>query len=237
MASERGGDLKAWWEFRDFRPRCPGRAYGLVCVGMVPDRWEWGTEQMRVLAVGELYDPPRTTFENREAVRLGRELHELNRFWASPDPAEIFAHTSGPADFALIDKSPHLLVLAYRFGDLPWSDSPFQIHRHRVEDRAWPQGGAEEQIAFRTVLVNASTGRIEALRFDALSVDFSNALRVAVAEQLLREPDEAEAERRLSSLYRRYPTPEAMVAEAAIHRCSTAGPALGGSRPLSITYL
>ncbi|KRF37368.1 hypothetical protein [Nocardioides sp. Soil805] len=191
---------------------------------------------MHVLAVGELYDPPLTRFESREAVRLGRNLHELVRFWPDPDPMERAAHQAGPAEFALIDESPHLLVLAYRFGDLPWCDSPFQIHRHREEDRAWPAGGPDGQIAMRTVLVDASTGIVVSLRVDALSLGFSNAVRVAVAEQLLHEPNDDEAQRRLNALYDKYPSSEVMARQGATIACSTPEPTLGGTRDLSISY-
>ena len=193
-------------------------------------------EAMHVLAVGELYDPPHTRFEGREAVRLGRNLHELVRFWPNPDPLECAAHQAGPAEFALIDESPHLLVLAYRFGDLPWCDSPFQIHRHREEDRAWPMGGPDGQLAMRTVLVDASTGVVVSLRVDAWSLAFSNAIRVAVAEQLLHEPRDDEAQERLTALYGKYATPEEMVRERATHTYSTDGPTLGGTRDLTINY-
>src|SRR4051812_8009229 len=98
---------------------------------------------MRSLLVGELFDPTRTSHRVRDQLRLGHTTQELIRFWDNPEPEEVEAHGSGAARFGLIDGSPHVLVLAYQFGDLPWSDAPFQIHRHsRCEPCWWMPGRA-----------------------------------------------------------------------------------------------
>ena len=189
-----------------------------------------------VLAVGELYDPTRTNYPTKELLRLGRTTHELVRCWPGASDEEIAAHDEGSASFALVDESPDLLVLAYQFGDLEWSDSPFQIHRLTSDDLAWPCGGPGEPIMFRTVLLDSSTGRILSLRYDAWPLAFSNAVRVAVAEQLLHEFSDQRARDRLDALYREYPTPAAMVDSRPAATCKTDGPAMGGGASVAVHY-
>ena len=167
-------------------------------------------------------------------MRLGRKVHELVRCWPGATPEEVAAHNDGGAQFALVDEAPDLLVLGYQFGSLDWSDSPFQIHRLTTDDRAWPRGGPDEPLLFRTVLVDSDTGRILSLRYDLWSLKFSNAVRVAVAEQLLHAFSDQAAQDRLDQLHRENPTPEAMVARRAVVRCRTKAPAMGGSSPLSV---
>ena len=187
-----------------------------------------------VLCVGELYDPTRTSYPTKELLRLGRTTPELVRCWPGSSAAEIASHDEGGAQFALIDESPHLLVLAYQFGDLEWSDAPFQLHRLTSDDQAWPSGGPSEPIMFRTVLVDAETGRIQSLRYDLWSQGFSNAVRVAVAEQMLHDFADHSAQQRLDALYREYATPEEMVRGRAAVTCTTDGPVLGGYMPVAV---
>jgi hypothetical protein len=189
-----------------------------------------------VLAVGELYDPNRTSFPTTEQVRLGRSTAELVRFWSNPSAEEIASHDRGAAHFAMVDESPALLILAYKYGDLDWCDVPYQAHRLTTDNPTWPQGGPAEQIAFRTVLVDADTGVIRSLRYDVWSVEFSNAVRVAVAEQLIHDLDEGDAETRLNAVYAASPTSELMVQTRAVATCSTDGPSMGGDAPFAVHF-
>lgn len=181
------------------------------------------------LVVGGSYDPSRTGTDPSERVRLGRSTPELVRFWPEPTVDEVAAHTSGAAHFALTDESPDLLVLAYRFGDLAWSDAPFQAHRLTSDQIAWPSGGPAAGILFRTVLADAGAGTVLALRYDLWSVEFSNAVRVAIAEQLLHEFSDDTAGKKLNALYGAYKNPELMVSERAVATCVSDEPTISGT--------
>lgn len=189
-----------------------------------------------VLSVGQLYDPSRTATAPGETVRLGRSTPELVRRWQSPTHQEIAMHDEGVAEFALVDESPDLLVLAYRFGDLDWCDAPFQIHRLTTDVQAWPGGGSGSPINFRTVLVDAATGIVRSMRYDLWSVSFSNAVRVAVAEQLLHEASDERAGDRLDALYSEHRTPADMVAKRAGATTRSDNPSMGGSTGLSVHH-
>lgn len=177
------------------------------------------------LKVGDLYHTQRTEWPTAEQVRLSRTWCELTRFWPSPEPAEIRAHRSGPAQFALVASTPDVLMLAYQFERLSWSDAPFQASRMSGFD-GWPGEGPSLPVMLRTVLVDSETGVIAAMRYDAWSVELSNAIRVAVAEQMLHEADDAAAGSTLDRLYAEYPSPEAMVRGCAIAASSSEAPEL-----------
>jgi len=188
------------------------------------------------LEVGQLYNPARTSYPQTEQIRIDRSLQELVRYWPSPTRSEVQAHESGAADFALIDRSPHVLLLSYKFGDLDWSDAPFQAHRMTTSAAGWPAGGPSLGLLFTTVLVDADTGVIRALRIDEWPPEFANPVRVAVAEQLIHDLDDDAAGRELDALYGAYSTPEAMVEAEALTTCRTEGAMAGGARPLTINY-
>ncbi|NYG54940.1 hypothetical protein [Nocardioides perillae] len=176
-----------------------------------------------------MYDPTRTSWPTTEQVRLGRSMAELVRFWPGATEGELRAHDRGGAQFALVDESPDLLVLAYRFGDLEWSDAPFQAQRMTTTGAGWPSGGPAAPVVFRTVLVDSRSGRVLSLRHDEWSVAFSNAVRVSVAEQLVVQPDDQAAGQRLDALYDRFRTPLDMVRAVAVAGCRTEAPMTSGA--------
>lgn len=186
------------------------------------------------LAVGELYDPSRTQWPTTEQIRLGRSVAEVVRFWPGPSASEVRAHERGPAQFAPVDRSPDLLLLAYQYGELAWSDAPFQSHRMSEDLRGWPVGGPVAPLMFRTILVDANDGRVRGIRYDEWSVDFANAVRIAVAEQLAHPFDDQSAGRKLDELYGAYGTPVEMLRAEACSMCAVDQPSL--ARPDLTVY-
>lgn len=167
------------------------------------------------LAVGSPYDPTRNRYTQTEQFRVSEHICELVRFWPSPSRDEVAQHQYGEASFALVDESPDLLVLAYKFGSLDWSDTPFQAQRMTSVPPGLPEREVAEGMTLTTLLVDSETGLIRALRLDALSPSFSWALSRCVLLQLATPFDDAAAGRKLSRLYDRYATTEQMVAERA----------------------
>lgn len=132
--------------------------------------------------------------------------------------------------------SHDILLLAYSFDMATWSDTPFQTHRLPPELRGEPGGTPDGALALTTVLVDAQTGIVKALRVDDLPSDFSGVLRALVADQLAHPFDDLAAEHKLNQIYADHQTSESMVAALALAICRSDGPVLGGSNPLSINY-
>lgn len=168
---------------------------------------------------GGLYHPTQRQWPERAEYNYRSGGHELVLFYPQPSAHEVQAIKRGTVEVALYTEGD-LLLLLHRFGDLPWSDSPYSWHllRQALPEQATlppPLGEGEESRTLLTViLVNAATGVIRALRVVSLSPAFTTALHLAILSQAQRPwPGEA-YDRQLADLYRRYPTTEALVARA-----------------------
>ncbi|MBV8556915.1 MAG: hypothetical protein JO116_15240, partial [Planctomycetaceae bacterium] len=82
--------------------------------------------------------------------------------------------------------------------------------------------GPDAGAALDVSLVEALDGRIRARRRVALSPAFTRVLHEAILEQARFTYDPSEEDRALATLFRRYPTVEAMVAFATVRAVATA---------------
>jgi hypothetical protein len=123
------------------------------------------------------------------------------------------------AEFALLAADP-LLLLAARFGDaIPWSVASYCWHHVPRERRTLPPAphSPEEKRAFLAVaLAEAESGTIRATRNVTLSLDFTRALHAAIRRQAQVSWNSKAAARARADLDRRYPTAEALVAQASV---------------------
>jgi hypothetical protein len=170
--------------------------------------------------VGQLYHPDRRIWPERATYQYRGGGHELLLFLESPTAGEITDVRYGDAEFALAVVPP-TLIFCYRFGRMPWSDSPYTVHLVPEAERGEIDEPVleEERALLAVILVDATTGIIRALRAVSLSVDFTDALRQAIREQA-GAPWEGEAgyDRAIERIYRQYPSTERFVA-AATARC------------------
>ena len=171
-----------------------------------------------ILAEDHLYNPERTSYPEAEHLRLGPSWCELVRYWSSPSQDEIDQHR-GTAQFAVVEAEPDLLLLAYKFGSLDWSDTPFQAHRMRPDEQGVPVGDPGDELLLTTILVDADTGIIRAIHLSVLSPDVADTLRHAVRAQLNAPFDDTAAGRKLGAIYDRFATPQQMVEGIATAVC------------------
>ncbi|TIC84437.1 hypothetical protein [Nocardioides sp. GY 10127] len=170
---------------------------------------------MSSVVVGELYDPTRTSWPHTDQLRLGPRLTELVRFVPGVSAEEVHQHRYGPLAMAAVDLRPFQLVVAFKFGEEPWCDTPFEAHRLNADLRGRVRLDDEGCLVLRTVLVDASTGIVQVVRVDRLSRDLSGVLADNVAAQLAAPYDDARAGRLLERVYQRCATSELMVREMA----------------------
>ncbi len=84
---------------------------------------------LRRYTVGELYNPSRTSWPDGVCQwRLSPNGVELVLFYGSPTSDEVHAIGKGKTRFGLL-AGEHSLILAHKFGPLPWSDTPWQACR------------------------------------------------------------------------------------------------------------
>jgi hypothetical protein len=174
-------------------------------------------------AVGEPYNPAVTRWPETPHLRLfGFEGGgaELVLFFRDPTPREVDAFRTGRAEYALLT-APHVLALAYRFGDeggdgIPWSDCTWAAARQTDPPAAaLPAGG---RMLVHHLLVDADTGIIVAQRQLTWPAPFADTVRAAVVEQLAARASVHVADAAVNELYRRYPHTDSLV-NATTVRC------------------
>jgi hypothetical protein len=131
---------------------------------------------------------------------------------------EIEAVDHGPAEFALVEEEP-LLLLCHRFDDaIPWSLATYCPHAAPVRDRAgMPVEDGHTSRAFlhvRLVAAGRDSDNDLARRNVTLSLEFTRALCAALRDQTRFLSDPVAQRRALQKLRRRYPTTEALVGHA-----------------------
>jgi hypothetical protein len=170
-------------------------------------------------AVGELYHPDRTSWQECGVYQWRGGAHELILFLESPTPREVEQVRQGPSEFALFCSQP-VLICCYRFGSMPWSDSPYTIHLVPAAERLAPSDLPTplSRDLLHVILVAAETGIIRALRAVTFSPEFTAILRQQIRAQAAQPWGPARYDAGLADLYRRYPTTERFVA-AALCRC------------------
>jgi hypothetical protein len=120
---------------------------------------------------------------------------------ATPSDAEIQDIRMGTALFAWVDDGGPVAVLCCRFGSLPWMDAPHEPWKEKQADRGAPAGTAGSSLVLNVVLVDASTGIIQALRLLTWEPQFADAVRNTITRQLAIPRDDAAAGRALDALY------------------------------------
>ncbi|GAA2822541.1 hypothetical protein [Saccharopolyspora taberi] len=181
--------------------------------------------EARVTIVGELYDPDRTEFREGADWRLSTRGVELLIAMRRPGSQWIDAvhGHAGPARFALI-QAPHLLLLAFRFGEvMRWNDQPWQAMHQRRMYPDYPVGlpelTPEQHLLIRIYLVDAASGILRGQGLVTWPPHFASAVRRAVDEHLAAADDDEAAGRELDELYTRYPTAADLVRHRALATC------------------
>jgi len=172
---------------------------------------------MHRFAVGELYHPNRRTYPDGTINwRLTPSGVELLLAFSRPTSKEIQDVKTGRAQFALL-AGEHVLLMAHRFGMMPWSDAPWQASLERAAGREpglidVPEG---QRLMVHVVLVDADNGLVRVLRTTSWDRAFVEAVRAAIERQLTAtSPDRAQAE--IQAWYGRYPETPDLVAAADI---------------------
>jgi hypothetical protein len=175
------------------------------------------TPEMHRLAVGQPYSPTGRTYpDGTMRWSFTPSGVELLLAFSHPTSKEIQDVRTGAAQFALL-AGDHVLLMAHRFGTMPWSDAPWEVAAQRAEGREpgladVPEG---QSLLVQVVLVDADTGLVRVLRSTTWSREFVEAVRAAIERQLtMASADRAQVE--IQALYARYPDTPSLVAAADI---------------------
>jgi hypothetical protein len=155
--------------------------------------------------VGTLYNANRTRWEEGTEYNYRSNTHEIRLFFKQPKPIEVESVKQGEATFGLM-VSGDVILLAFKFGAIPWSDASYTWHRVPAAERTLPPGEMrlEERQLLTVFLINADTGILLAIRQVSLSHDFTVALHQAIREQSRKPFDQVLFDRQLRKLYSQY---------------------------------
>lgn len=171
---------------------------------------------MRAIAVGQLYEPGVTHYEETPEYNFVGGLHRLLIPIRHPRNAEIKGVKSGVAEFAFTVMGPALAFL-YRFGEgkagLPWGDAFYTWHKVPAEQQI-PAAvlTGQQRVILQVILIAADTGIVKAARAVTLSPEFSQLLHEAIRAQAAA-PFPTDYDRQTRALLNRYTT-EQLLAQA-----------------------
>lgn len=174
-------------------------------------------------SVGQPYDPdrPGPMPETPHLLITGTNV-VLSIAYQGLMAREVRAFTYGEVRFAWVD-SEQVALLAFKLGDLPWADCPFDPKLVTAE--GWERPRLEPAgHAMLMILIEADTGIVAAMRVIGLAGDFVAAMAATVRRMLVTPYDVAAHDAALDALYERYATPEELVRRRADVTCVGARP-------------
>jgi hypothetical protein len=173
--------------------------------------------------VGDLYHPDESRWPPGHAYYYDSDGHHLDLFRARLSMPEVEVIRRGELELALFLEGPTTLVVLHRFPALyDWADTPYNFHLDAAPGHHPPPGlRLDQSTRLLVTLVNADTGRVAALRRVVLATGFSQVLHIRLQAQARYAFDFDTFDREVDVLYRRYPTPTHLAAQAT-HFCCIA---------------
>ncbi len=172
---------------------------------------------MSIYKVGEPYSPTKTHWPEGVDYNYRAGQHELRLFLRTPNRQEITDVESGEARFALAVERD-IIFFCYRFGQGDWGDCGFSIHLVPEDERILPElPKAGERALLTTLLIDAETGLLKAIRVTSLSPKFTQRLHRAILGQAAR-PFPDDYDQQAEAVYHRY-TSAQLAMNRAVVRC------------------
>ena len=176
-----------------------------------------GPFELQEVRVGGLYAPKRTSWPEGSTVQVGPSGIMHVQFLNEPTTTEIKRFQEGCVSVRLLVDT-HTMMFLFRYGDhSPWCEASYSVHRviaaHGIDTAVCPPDPGEGHAwMVHGVIVDASTGKVAALRQYALSRRFSVACLRQHEAQKAREPNDTLHVRQVLRLQRK--ATEALAADA-----------------------
>ncbi len=173
---------------------------------------------MNTLEAGKRYNSAVESWPEGAQYNYRGNTHELLLFFAEPSESEISSVKSGTMDVAVTSVSDILLLL-FRFDPgIPWSDAPYSYWMVPSDERAVPpvlQG--EQRPLLLTILIDAGSGIIHAIREVSLSTRVGLVLHELIRDQAAKPITKAQYESAIDNIFTKYPTKALL--ERAVAKC------------------
>ncbi|MCH9731744.1 MAG: hypothetical protein K0U84_19040 [Actinomycetia bacterium] len=157
------------------------------------------------LTIGAPYPTPLPAGAESAQWRLSEDGVELVLLLPHPTDGEVESIRAGRARFALV-AGDHALILAYKFGQMAWSDAPWQACR-QTDGTSGLADVPAGQLAVTVIVVDSATGIVRALRVTVWDSRFAGEVREAIRRQNLNRATERDGAAEIAAFYARHPTP------------------------------
>ena len=173
---------------------------------------------MHTLEVGKRYNSGVESWPEGAQYNYRGNTHELLLFFAEPSESEISSVRSGMVDIAVTSVSDILLLL-FRFEPgIPWSDAPYSYWMVPSGERvAPPVLPGEQRPIWQTILIDAGSGIVHAIRTVTLSTRLGSVLHELIRDQAAKPITQAQYDSAIDSIFTKYPTKALL--ERAVAKC------------------
>lgn len=168
---------------------------------------------MQKLEVGQLLQEGKTKYQEGVIFDFQQAGPLLYLFFNSPTETEIESIKKGEFEIGFYQKDEVIFIMA-KFEGMPWMDAPYSVHLSTpfaFEDIQEGQG-----FGLTTLLVDASTGILKAIRYSGLSTRFSQKLRGAIEAQNTIPWNEIKYNQKINEVYGNYSTDDLVLRADAI---------------------
>jgi hypothetical protein len=155
---------------------------------------------MDILAIGQPFGQTTRQWPEGTMFNYDASGHWLIYFYSSPSRIEISSIQEGPAEFGLYVAGP-VIFLLHRFHPMPWNDSPYTFWLVHEDERKLPEVSDHLHALLRVILVDTSTGLIEAIRACTFSAEFTKKLHQAIHFQASLAWDQSLHEQVIQEVY------------------------------------
>jgi hypothetical protein len=158
---------------------------------------------MQKLKVGQLLQEGKTKYQEGVIFDFQQAGPLLYLFFNSPTETEIESIKKGEFEIGFYQKDEVIFIMA-KFQGMPWMDAPYSVHLSQpFEFQEITEG---KGFGLTTLLVDANTGILKAIRYSGLSTEFSRKLRIAIENQKNISWDERSYNQKIDMIYDNYST-------------------------------
>jgi len=158
---------------------------------------------MQKLEVGQLLQEGKTKYQEGVIFDFQQAGPLLYLFFNSPTETEIESIKKGEFEIGFYQKDEVIFIMA-KFQGMPWMDAPYSVHLSQpFEFQEITEG---KGFGLTTLLVDANTGILKAIRYSGLSTEFSRKLRIAIENQKNISWDERSYNQKIDMIYDNYST-------------------------------
>ena len=160
---------------------------------------------MHVIAIGKPYDRSIKEWPEGTHYNFDSSGHWLHYFFSNPADVERVSIQNRPAQFGIYIQGP-VIFLLHKFGDMPWNDSPYSFWAVPEQYRRLPDINDQDHAFLRAVLIDTSTGIVEALRALTFSAQFTRRLHEEIVLQSMKPWDPGAYDSVIKSIYSNFST-------------------------------